>query len=62
MPAASHVDDGVDSRLQRSARRIAEVIPAYLASCQNNVIVMLEAVDRADYATVTTLAHNMRGS
>jgi PAS domain S-box-containing protein len=62
MPASSHIDFGVDSKLQRSARRIAEIIPAYLASCRNNVTVMLEAVDQADYATVTTLAHNMRGS
>ena len=62
LPASSRSDDGVDSRLQRSARRIAEVIPAYLASCRKNVIVIREAIDRADYATVTTLAHNLRGS
>jgi PAS domain S-box-containing protein len=61
-PASTQRGDGVDPRLQRSARRIAELIPAYLVSCQNNVVAMREAVDLADYATVTTLAHNMRGS
>jgi CheY-like chemotaxis protein/HPt (histidine-containing phosphotransfer) domain-containing protein len=62
MPGSPKVDGGVDCRLQRSARRIAEVIPVYLASCRNNVSVMLEAFDRADYAIVTILAHNMSGS
>ena len=62
LPASLPSEDSVASSLQRSARRLAKVIPAYLESCRNDVIVMRESLDRADYATVTTLAHNMRGS
>ncbi len=60
--ASSQAVDGPDARLQRSAQRIAAVTPAYLATCRNNVIAMREAVDRSDFACVTTLGHNMRGS
>ena len=37
-------------------------IPAYLQNCKQNVIVMLDALDRVDFETVTGLGHQMRGS
>ena len=37
-------------------------IPAYLRNCKQNVIVMLDALDRVDFETVTSLGHQMRGS
>ena len=46
----------------RSARRLAERVPAYLENCRHNVIVMREALDRADFEAVTILGHNLRGS
>jgi PAS domain S-box-containing protein len=51
-----------DARSQRSARRLSERIPAYLENCRRNVIVMCEALDRADFEAVTILGHNLRGS
>ena len=46
----------------RSAERLAQRIPAYLENCRQNVIVLREAMDRADFEAVTILGHNLRGS
>jgi hypothetical protein len=40
----------------------ADRIPAYLYNCKQNVIVMLDALDRVDFETVTSLGHQMMGS
>ncbi|MGB5076466.1 MAG: ATP-binding protein, partial [Sphingorhabdus sp.] len=53
---------GLDAKALRSVQRLAELIPAYIASCQENVVVMREALDRADFETVIILGHNLRGS
>src|SRR6202790_2213136 len=37
-------------------------IPAYLRNCKQNVRVMLDALDRVDFETVTVLGHQMMGS
>ena len=37
-------------------------IPAYLRNCKQNVIVMLDALDRVDFEIVTSLGHQMMGS
>ena len=59
---SSRDDSGSETRAQRTARRLAERIPAYLENCRHNVIVMREALDRADFKPVTILGHNLRGS
>jgi HPt (histidine-containing phosphotransfer) domain-containing protein len=41
---------------------LADRIPAYLQNCRRNVVVMLDALDRVDFETVTSLGHQMRGS
>ena len=41
---------------------LAHRIPGYLQNCKQNVIAMLDALDRADFETVTVLGHNLRGS
>jgi PAS domain S-box-containing protein len=41
---------------------LARRIPGYLQNCKQNVIAMLDALDRADFETVTVLGHNLRGS
>jgi PAS domain S-box-containing protein len=46
----------------RANQKIANRIPAYLQSCRQNVIAILDALDRVDFATVSLLGHNMRGS
>jgi PAS domain S-box-containing protein len=53
---------GSKERAVRAARRLAERTPAYLDNCRRDVIVMLAALDRADFDAVTILGHNLRGS
>ena len=48
--------------LVRAKSKFADRIPAYLQNCRQNVIVMLDALDRVDFETVTSLGHQMRGS
>ncbi len=48
--------------LVRTETRFAHRAPAYLQTCRQNVTAMLDALDRVDFETVTTLGHNMRGS
>jgi CheY-like chemotaxis protein len=48
--------------LLRAKSRFADRIPAYLQNCRQNVVVMLDALDRVDFETVTSLGHQMRGS
>jgi PAS domain S-box-containing protein len=52
----------MDPILLRAQFRFADRIPAYLQNCRQNVIVMLDALDRVDFETVTSLGHQMRGS
>jgi signal transduction histidine kinase/CheY-like chemotaxis protein len=53
---------GMDPILLGARLKFADRIPAYLQNCRQNVIVMLDALDRVDFETVTSLAHQMRGS
>ena len=52
----------MDTILVRAKSKFADRIPAYLQKCRQNVIAMLNAVDRVDFETVTILGHQMRGS
>jgi PAS domain S-box-containing protein len=49
-------------RIARAAKRLADQIPAYLDHCRSDVALMLAALDRADFAAVIILGHNLRGS
>jgi len=49
-------------RASRASQKLAERTPAYLENCRRTVILMQEALDRADFEAVTTLGHNLRGS
>jgi PAS domain S-box-containing protein len=46
----------------RLSQKLARMVPAYLQNCRLNIVTMLDALDRADFETVTRLGHNMRGS
>ena len=46
----------------RSNPNVAARIPRYLQNCRQNVIVMLDALDRVEFETVTSLGHQMMGS
>ena len=58
----SQEDHGSETRAQRTARRLDERTPAYLEHCRSKIVVMRDALDRADFLTVTILGHNLRGS
>jgi HPt (histidine-containing phosphotransfer) domain-containing protein len=44
------------------ANPFANLIPKYLLNCKKNIIVMRDALDRADFETVRSLGHQMRGT
>ena len=61
--SATRPAEGVaENRSSRAARMLAERTPGYLANCRRNVVSMNEALDRRDFAAVTILGHNLRGS
>ena len=45
-----------------AAHPFARLIPTYLLNCRKNIIVMRDALDRADFETVRSLGHQMSGS
>lgn len=61
-PAPAHPEGQADTRAERSARRMVVQVPTYLENCRQNVLVMQAALDRNDFAAVTILGHNLRGS
>jgi len=62
LPPSRDVSCRIDPILLRAIPRFADRIPAYLQNCRQNVVVMLDALDRVDFETVTSLGHQMRGS
>ena len=52
----------MDTILVGPKSKIADLVPAYLQNCRQNVIAMAAALDRVDFETVTFLGHQMRGS
>ncbi len=59
VPSISVPDVAMPRALQA---RLLGYIPTYLRECRENVIKMLDALDRSDFETVRFLAHNMKGS
>ena len=51
-----------DTILVRANPKFTDLIPGFLQNRRQDVIAMLDALDRVDFETVTTLGHNMRGS
>ena len=62
VPQGRHPGRSSEARAVRSAQRLAEQTPAYLENCRTNVVAMNAALDRGDFAAVTLLGHNLRGS
>jgi len=52
----------IDPILLRVDQNFANRAPAYLQNCRQNAIVILDALDRGDFETVTNLGHQMSGS
>jgi PAS domain S-box-containing protein len=62
-PSSSKDESNRMDLIRLSAKSKSEIrIPAYLQNCKQNVIVMLDALDRVDFETVTSLGHQMMGS
>ena len=51
-----------DTILVRANPKFADLIPVFLHNCRQNVIAMLDALDRGDFETVGILGHGMRGA
>jgi HPt (histidine-containing phosphotransfer) domain-containing protein len=62
LPSSKDEGGQMDTVLVRTKLKLADRIPAYLQNCRQNVITMLDALDRGDFETVTMLGHQMRGS
>ena len=46
----------------RANPKLADLIPGFLQNRRQDVIAMLEALDRGDFATVESLGHGMKGA
>ena len=46
----------------RANPKFADLIPAFLRNRRQDVITMLDALDRGDFETVESLGHGMKGS
>src|SRR6266542_2727566 len=51
-----------DTILVRANPKFEDMIPVFLQNCRQNVIAMLDALDRGDFETVEILGHGMRGA
>jgi PAS domain S-box-containing protein len=59
---ATETNSSNNPTLQRAKSKIAARIPAYLQSCRDSVIGILDSLERIDFETATILGHNMKGS
>jgi PAS domain S-box-containing protein len=51
-----------DAIFVRTDPKIADLIPGFLQNRRQDVIAMLDALDRGDFATVESLGHGMKGA
>jgi HPt (histidine-containing phosphotransfer) domain-containing protein len=51
-----------DTIFVRANPKFADLIPVFLQNCRQNVIAMLDALDRGDFETVEGLGHSARGA
>ncbi|HEY5085987.1 MAG TPA: PAS domain S-box protein [Gemmatimonadaceae bacterium] len=51
-----------DRIIVRANPKLADLIPSFLENRRHDVVAMLEALDRGDFATVETLGHGMKGA
>ena len=61
-PPPPHMDGAPVVIAVKASRKRAELTPQYLKNCRRDLLLMQEALERADYATLDLLGHNLRGS
>ena len=61
-PSLKEESSRKDTILVRANPKFADLIPVFLQNCRQNVIAMLDALDRGDFETVGILGHGMRGA
>ena len=61
-PSSKEENRRKDTILVRANPKFADLIPGFLQNCGQNVIAMLEALDRGDLEIVEILGHGMRGA
>ena len=61
-PSSKEESSRKDTILVRAKPKFADLIPVFLQNCRQNVIAMLDALDRGDFETVESLGHGMRGA
>jgi PAS domain S-box-containing protein len=61
-PSSKEESSRMDTILVRAKSKLADRTPAYLQNCRQNVIAMLDALDRVDFEALKNLGHQMRGS
>jgi CheY-like chemotaxis protein len=62
LPSSAAESIRMDPIVLRVKSNLADRVPAYLQNCRQNVIVMLDALDRVDFETVSSVGHQIRGS
>ena len=61
-PSSKEESSRMDTILVRANPKIADLMPVFLRNCRQNVVAMLDALDRGDFETVEILGHGMRGA
>ena len=57
-----HCGNREETILLRADPKFADLIPGFLQNRRQDVIAMLDALNRSDFATVESLGHGMRGA
>jgi PAS domain S-box-containing protein len=61
-PSSKEESSRRDAILVRPNPKFADLIPVFLQNCRQNVIAMMDALGRGDFATVEGLGHGMKGA
>jgi HPt (histidine-containing phosphotransfer) domain-containing protein len=61
-PSANEESAPEDTIVVRADLKFADLIPDFLQNRRQDVIVMLDALDRGDFETVKSLGHGMKGA
>jgi len=61
-PTLSNEEGSETDMVLVRAHQLAKLTPTYLLNCRKNIIVMRDALDRADFETVRSLGHQMSGT